>query len=294
MATGLTLSTTSNLSSGQKILWTTAKAAFEPAAPDPDIVSNERIPQGHLTWRNGIFARLAQANALSEGVDLGQTEQLVVNYTSITPTEHGIITTLSKRLVRVQGDTAVIGTAGKLMGIALRARMANDVIALYDTLTKSIVGTGSPLDVTYFRGAVSYLMTDNNTAYGPAQPPFVAALHSEQISDIIVDITDPGAVISSRFGWSAEMMQRWWRTRDRLYGVEVFLSGYIARSGNDAKGFLGDGDAFHLVMATGADAENEKDISLRATEYGLFQEWGEALQIDPHAVEVFSDAAATV
>jgi len=63
MATGLSLSSTSNLSSGQKILVASAKLAFEPAAPDSDLVGNERIPQGHKQWDILTYARLAQASA---------------------------------------------------------------------------------------------------------------------------------------------------------------------------------------------------------------------------------------
>ena len=268
--------------------------AFEPAAPDPDLVENERIPIGHKTWNVETFARLAQATALTEGVDLAEVQQLVTATLAITPSEHGMISTLSKRLIRRQGDTPIISTRAKLMAISLRIRLANDIIALYDTLTKSIVGAGSPLDVTYFRGAVGYLLTDNAAAYGPAPLPLVAALHIEGISDIIVDITDPGAVISSRFGWSAEMMQRWWKTRDRLYGVECFHSGNIARSGSDAKGSIFSKSAFELVFANEAEVTEEADNSHRLIEYGIFQEWGEGLRADPYGVEVFHDAAATV
>ena len=105
MATGISISSTSNLSSGQRIVVASAKFAFEPAAPDPDLVSNERIGQGEKQWDILTYARLADATALTEGVDLSQTQQLVTNSLSITPSEHGIITTLSKRLIRRQGDT---------------------------------------------------------------------------------------------------------------------------------------------------------------------------------------------
>ncbi len=100
MATGLNLSSTSNLSSGQRILVAAAKMAFEPAAPDPDLITSQRIPQGHKQWDILTYARFNDANALTEGVDLAQSEQLVAATLSITPTEHGIISTLSKRLIR--------------------------------------------------------------------------------------------------------------------------------------------------------------------------------------------------
>jgi len=41
--TGITISSTDSLSSGQKIFIANAKEAFEPAAPDPDLISSERM-----------------------------------------------------------------------------------------------------------------------------------------------------------------------------------------------------------------------------------------------------------
>ena len=294
MATGISISSTSNLSSGQKILVASAREAYEPAAPDPDLVENHRIPLGHKQWDILTYARLTSAQALTEGVDLSSSQQLVANSLSITPAEHGIIATLSRRLIRRQGDTSVVSTAGKMLAASLRRRQASDVISLYDGFSKSTPGAGNAIDITTFRGAVAYLLTDNSSSYGPAPLPLHAALHIEQISDIILDISDPGAVASERFGLSAEMMKRWWKGYYRLYGVQVFHSGNIERSSDDSKGGLFAKEALAMVMANNADSTEQEDHSLRATEYGIFQEWGEGERADVHGVEVYSDAAATV
>ena len=173
--------------------------------------------------------------------------------------------------------------------------MANDVVSLYDQFTKSVVGAGSPLDVTYFRVTVAYLLTDNDEAYGPAPMPLKAALHIEQISDIILDITEPGAVASSRFGLSEVMLQRWWRGSDKLYGIPIFHSGNIERdSGNDAKGAIFAEEALFMVTANNAESTEQPDESARIIEYGLFQEWGEAERADLHGVEIFSDAESAI
>ena len=293
MATGISISSTSNLSSGQKILVASAREAYEPAAPDPDLVENHRIPQGHKQWDILTYARLTSAQALTEGVDLSSSQQLVANSLSITPAEHGIIATLSRRLIRRQGDTSVVSTAGKMLAASLRRRQAADVIALYDGVSQSSPGSGQTLDIATFRGAVAYLLTDNSSSYGPAPLPLHAALHIEQISDIILDISDPGAVASARFGLSAEMMQRWWKGSDRLYGVQVFHSGNIERSSNDSKGGLFAKEALAMVMANNADSTEQEDHSLRATEYGIFQEWGEGERADVHGVEIYSNSAST-
>ena len=294
MATGLSISSTSNLTSGQKIVIAAARTAFEPAAPDPDLVGSERIGAGEKQWDVSTYARLDQADALTEGADLSSVQQLRSNVLTITPSEHGIIATLSKRLIRRQADSNAVATAGTQQGQSLRRRMANDVIALYDGFSKSVVSAGSSLDITHFRGSVAYLLTDNDSDYGPAPMPLRAALHIEQISDIIDQITDQSPR-GTTAGITDRVLQQWWKGSDRLYGVSIFHSGNITiDSGNDAKGAIMAEDALHLVMATNADATEETDNSLRAVEYGLFQEWGEGERADPHGVEVFSDAEATV
>jgi hypothetical protein len=295
MATGLSISSTSNLSTGQKILVARAKMAYEPAAPDPDLIDNERIPDGHKQWDILTYARLSDAAALTEGVDLTSSQQLVAASLTITPSENGIIATLSKRLMRRQGDANVVGSAGTMIANSLRRKHAKDVIDLYDGFSKSTPGASNALDITHFRGAASYLMTDNDSGYGPAQPPFHAAMHIEQISDIILDITDGGTGRDTTTGIVDDMIKRWWKTSDRLYGIQVYHSGNISLDGNDdAKGAIFSKEALITVMANNAESTEEDDNSLRAVEYGLFQEWGTGERADVHGVEIFSDSAATI
>ena len=301
MATGLSLSSTSNLTNGQRIMIASAKEAFEPAAPDPDLIESERIPTGVKQWDISTYARISDAQALTEGVDLSSVQQLQTNSLQLTPAEHGILVTLSNRLIRRQGDSSVVTVAGRQIGASLRRRMAKDVIALYDGFSKS-TGGGGALDITHFRGAVAYLMTDNDSAYGPAPMPVQAALHVEQISDIIADISDPSTAasnaagtVTNRSGLSAEMIQRWYRGTDRLYGVGVIHSGNIERaSDSSAKGAIFASEALYMVIANDADVTEEEDNSLRAKEYGIFQEWAEGERADPHGVEIHSDAATTL
>jgi hypothetical protein len=293
VATGVTYTDSSTLTSGQQTLIAGAGMAFEAAAPDPDLVRVEQLPEGHRQANLGIFARLAQASALQESVDLQSSEQLSTNYITIEPSEHGIQVTISKREMRRQMDAQVRSVAGEQMGGSLRRREANDVITLYDTFTQSAPGDGSVLDITHFRGAVAYLLTDNSSAYGPAPMPVHAALHIEQISDIILDVSDPGSG-SRPTGPFSEMIKGWWRGNDRLYGVAIWHSGNIARDGSgDSKGTIKHQNSLVLVEEGGAEAVDETDESARITEFGLFKSWGEALQIDVHGVEIHSDTVAT-
>jgi hypothetical protein len=301
VATGISISssstTKSNLTDGQKILIAKARDAFEPAAPDPDLIEVERIPEGHKQWTMSRYARLSDASALTEGVDLAQAQQLETNTVTITPSEHGILAVISKRLQRRQGDSNVYAKTGTLLGNSLRRRMAKDVIAMYSSFTNDVGSSGTQLDITHFRGSVAYLLTDNDDEYGPAPLPLHAALHIEQISDIMLDLTDAGTMPSAAFssGLSEDLVQRWWRGSDRLYGVQVFHSGLIERdSSNDSKGAIFSKGSMGLVMADNAEITRDEDHSLRAEEIGIFQEWGEAQLVDEWGVQVYTSTASTI
>ncbi len=84
MATGISLSGTSNLTNGQRIVIASAKEAFEPAAPDPDLIESERIPTGVKQWDISTYARLTDAQALTEGVDLTSVQALATNTLQLT------------------------------------------------------------------------------------------------------------------------------------------------------------------------------------------------------------------
>jgi hypothetical protein len=296
MATGISLASTSNLTTGQKIVVNAARLAYEPAAPNPDLVEVHRMPEGHKQWDILTYARLSDATALTEGTDLAQYEQLVAATLTVTPTEHGILANVSNRLIRRQGDLDVLSATGTMLANSLRRLQDKDIITLFDGFSKSVVGASLTLDITHFRGSVAYLLTDNDSSYGPAPMPVHASLHIEQISDIILDVSDPGTAAGNRpVGFGEELMQRWWRGRDRLYGVMIWHGGNISRdSSSDSKGAIFAREALALVIANTADPVQERDISLRALEIGIFQEWSEAERADPHGVEVYSDTTATV
>ena len=321
--TGLTVSDTSTLDDGQIIQIASARQAFEPSAPEPDVISNERISNGEKSWDILTYARLADAVALTEGVDDSSVQQLFANFLSVNPTEHGSLVSLSSRAMRRQPES-LMGIAGRMQAISIRARMSKDILALFSGFSKDVGSAGNTLDLTVFRGTNAYLITDNDTEFGPAQTPIVAMAHAEHISDIVADLTtnqivgmiDSGATalegatntmvpVAESTALSGAGVQasdrahdatsRWWRGSDRAYGTQVFHSGYMTRDGSDdAILYMGAPDAMHLVMETDAEPTQERDESLRATEVGLFQSWGEAERADPHGVAGTFDAAATV
>ena len=296
MATGLSVASTSNMSSGQRVFVAQAVMASEPAAPGPDLIMSETIPQGTKQWDILSEARFANAAALTEGADLTVSQQLVTSSLSLTPSEFGIMAQVSWRLMRRQGDQSVAGAVGRMVGASLRRRQDSDVIDLFDGFSKSTPGASQPITTQHLRGAYAYLRTDDDDGtYGPAPLPLVGDLHVEQFSDIVNDIGVRGTYPIPEKGFSAEVLENWWMGRHRLYQMQLFEGGNISRdSSGDSKGAIFARGALYMVVGNSADFTEEKDNSLRATEYGAFQEWATGERADAHGVEIYSDTSATI
>jgi hypothetical protein len=199
-----------------------------------------------------------------------------------------------KRLIRRQGDRDVVSGAGTMIANSLRRLMDVDVISLYDGFDKFTPGANNPLDIIHFFGGVAYLLTDNDSAYGPAPLPIRASLHIEQISDIVDQLTDQSPR-GTTTGLTDSVLRNWWKGNDRLYGVQIFHGGNIPRDADgDSKGGLFSQQALAICMANEMEITEDEDPSLRAIEYGAFQEWGTGERTALHGVEIYSDSSATI
>ncbi|KKK47608.1 hypothetical protein LCGC14_3153490 [marine sediment metagenome] len=112
----------------QKILISAAKVANEPAAPDPDLVDSRSLPEGHYQFNFNTWGRMTQASALTDGVDLAQTQQLTLSSTLVNPTYHGIICTPTKLLMVRSGKSEIMNTIGKLLRYGKRGQNETSLI----------------------------------------------------------------------------------------------------------------------------------------------------------------------
>lgn len=301
MAEGLTLSDSSSLSSMTATVIADAIANIEPAGPSAALVSRFDLKKGQTQINLPLWGRLSAA-ALTEGVALQAAQQVTVTVRNLTATEHGILTFISDVLKRENNDD-IMAEVGMMQGLAVGRLRESDIVTLYDSVTgKSIPGTGEKLNFRTLAGAMAYLRTDNDTSFGPAPGPrFNAVLHPEQIRQLVEEETGMQSGGSSKTGMaqgvrpqgpSEEVIENYWRGREMRFGFNIWESGVIARSGNDAKGAIFTPQAFALTMAKEIDAEDDRDIRARGTDLVTVATWGESEVVDDWAVEIFSDATA--
>jgi len=298
MATGLTLSSSSSLSDMSKIIIANAIANIEPAGPTNQLVARYDIPKGAKQVNVPIWGR-NDAAALTEGVDISAPQQLSVSVTSITASEHGILTFVSDKLTR-QNNEDILSHVGEVQGGALGRLLEDDLIVLFDGFSNSIGAAGSFLTLYHVAGAVSYLKTDNDSSYGMAPGTPNGVFHPEQIRGFVQEMTgiQGGGTTGMAAqpipeGITAEVVQNYFRGNEQAFGVPIFQSGVLSRDGSgDTKGAIFVPQAIALAMAHEMEAENERDASLRGTEVVMVGEWGESEIADPWGVEMLGAADA--
>ena len=298
MASGLTLSSSSSLSDMSKIVIASAISNIEPAGPTNQLVSRYDIPQGAKQVNIPIWGR-NDAVALTEGVDISAPQQLSVTVTSLTASEHGIMTFVSDRLTR-QNNEDILAHVGEVQGGALGRLLESDLITLFDGFSNSIGSAGSFLTYYHVAGAVSYLKTDNDSAYGVAPGTPSGVFHPEQIRAFVQEVTgiQGGGTTGMAAqpipqGVTAEVIQNYFRGNEKVFGVPIYQSGVLSRDGSgDVKGAVFVPQAIALAMAHEMEAEEERDASLRGTEMVMVGEWGEAEIADPWGVEMLGAADA--
>ena len=298
MATGLTLSSSSSLSDMSKIIIANAIANIEPAGPTNQLVARYDIPKGAKQVNVPIWGR-NDAAALTEGVDISAPQQLSVSVTSITASEHGILTFVSDKLTR-QNNEDILSHVGEVQGGALGRLLEDDLIVLFDGFSNSIGAAGSFLTLYHVAGAVSYLKTDNDSSYGMAPGTPNGVFHPEQIRGFVQEMTgiQGGGTTGMAAqpipeGITAEVVKNYFRGNEKAFGVPIFQSGVLSRDGSgDTKGAIFVPQAIALAMAHEMEAENERDASLRGTEVVMVGEWGESEIADPWGVEMLGAADA--
>jgi len=299
MAEGLTLSSSSSLSSMSLTVVTDAIANVEPAGPTAGLVTRYDLAKGQTQKNIPLWGRLT-ASALSEGVEINAAQQLSVTVRNVTASEHGILTFVSKVLQRENSED-VLSEVGMMQGLALGRLRESDLVTLFDSVSGlSIPGAGQNLGFVHLAGAVAYMQTDsNNTAFGAAPGGQVnAVLHPEQIRRLVEDdsgIQAGGSTMAAGArpqGPSEDVIKNYWRGQEQRFGIQIWSSGVISRDGSgDAKGAIFAPQAFALCMAQEIEADDDKDIRSRGTDIVTVGVWGETEIVDNWAVEAFSTAA---
>ena len=291
MATGITISSTSNLASHQRIVFAEARFDLQYKEIMTNLVTNFALPPGAKQLTVPKYTALT-ASGLTEGVDMTTPQQLASSVVDITTSEVGIMVTVSRKLVRQQAEE-IFRVVGRLLSDSLAKKEDQDGLSQLDSFSKSSPGANNALTVAHLRGAVAYIATGGTTGQ-PGPEPIVFVLHPEQLSDIVVGIA-PVGTYAVPHGISEDLTKNFYRGNIPVYGSPIFVDGNITRdSGDDAKGGAFSKMAMMFTRSQEWLIDTQHDASLRADEMVLTTEYSWDEYEDGWGVELFSDAATTL
>ena len=293
MATGLSLKDSGSLEDMSKIIIASAIANVEPAGPTNQLVARYDIPSGSKQVNVPVWTR-NDAAALTEGVDISVPQQIDANVVNLTASEHGILVFVSDRLVH-QNNEDILAHVGEVQGNAVGRLLDEDLIGLFDGISKVIVDSSSTATdgtIVDMAGAVSYLRTDNDSSYGPAYGEINAVLHPEHIRRLAQDVagisaggTATTAGTTYDGGLSEDVLKNYYRGNFGIFGVTVYEDGNLTVASNAAKGGVFQREALALAIESEMEAEQERDASLRGTELVMVGVWGQSEVVDKWGVE---------
>ena len=291
MATGITISSTSNLASHQRIVFAEARFDLQYKEIMTNLVTNFTLPPGAKQLTVPKFTALT-ASGLTEGVDMTTPQQLASTTIDITTSEVGIMVTVSRRLVKQQVED-IFRVVGRLLSDSLAKKEDQDGLSQIDSFSKSSPGASNALTMAHLRGAVAYIATGGTTGQ-PGPEPIVFVLHPEQLSDIVAGIA-PIGTYGIPHGISEDITKNYYRGNIPVYGSPIFVDGNITRdSSDDAKGGAFSKMAMMFTRSQEWLIDTQHDASLRADEMILTTEYSWDEYEDGWGVELMSDAATTL
>ena len=171
------------------------------------------------------------AQAITETTILDNPQQYVDTLRTVTPTQVGITTIVTKKTMnRISKNVAAM--MGQQLQQAIERMKDSDVLTTIDGATNSQPGAGNTLQSGVVSAAVSNIT--GNTTEG-ADGPIATLLHPFQIKDIQDEITSGVGTYPVPQGMTADFFRKGWS--GSLYNTDVYIDGNIAiDSASDSKG----------------------------------------------------------
>lgn len=235
------------------------------------------------------------AGGLVEGMDIASPQPFTDTDVSINPTEVGLQSVLTDRMIR-RAPSGFREMAAEEHARAYAEKMDTDLLGLFSGFSTGISNASNALTVDDL--GVGRTNVKGNSEPGP--DPLYGVLHPYQAWDIhrgLVPIhagsaaSDVDALLFPVGGVSEMVLRE--AGIGRLFGVTWFEDGNISTdSGDDAYGAVFSKEAIMLIVTSEGSMRPERDESLRAWELNYVGEYGFAEWVDSYGFYLFTDAAA--
>ncbi len=293
MPLGITGYSTSDLEKMQRTVIAKAKFTREHQGLMIGLATRFELGQGEKTLTIPKMSSFADAEDLSDGVDMTSAQQIANTYTDLTCSEIGVKAIVTDKLIR-QMNESVFNMCGKLLGDSMGRKVEKDGNALFDGFSTSLGAAGTAITTGYIATAVTRLESGVATATSgstePAPRPYAYVGHPFQVKIIMDSVAKVGTYPLPE-GWSAQMLRDYWKGSFDIYGLPVFAQGLLTIDASaDCKGAIFSKEAIGYIVAKEAYTERQRDASLRAWELVHVQDSDWAEIDDGYGIEMYFDA----
>ena len=262
--------TTGSLENAQNIIIAAARYTEEHNAPAMNLIQQFTLPKGAKQVTVPKVGQMSMQD-LTDGVDIVDEEDIGMTTVDLTASEVGAKIILTDKLVRQSAEN-VFSMIGRQLGDGMARKKDVDVLALYSGFSTDIGAAGRSMSLANVSAAVAY-------AKGKK---FGSNVYIVQHPFAVWDIANTAVTASSTYpvpaGWSADLLGNFFSGLRPINGVPIFEDGNISiDSSDDAVGVIADRSALGVLKSVDMNKEQDRDISLRATEvvitadYGVFE-----------------------
>ena len=262
--------TTGSLENAQNIIIAAARYTEEHNAPAMNLIEQFTLPKGAKQVTVPKVGQMSMQD-LTDGVDLVDEQDIGMTTVDLPASEVGAKIILTDKLVRQSAEN-VFSMIGRQLGDGMARKKDVDVLALYSGFSTDIGAAGRSMSLANVSAAVAY-------AKGKK---FGSNVYIVQHPFAVWDIANTAVTASSTYpvpaGWSADLLGNFFSGLRPINGVPIFEDGNISiDSSDDAVGVIADRSALGVLKSVDMNKEQDRDISLRATEvvitadYGVFE-----------------------
>ena len=262
--------TTGSLENAQNIIIAAARYTEEHNAPAMNLIEQFTLPKGAKQVTVPKVGQMSMQD-LTDGVDIVDEEDIGMTTVDLTASEVGAKIILTDKLVRQSAEN-VFSMIGRQLGDGMARKKDVDVLALYSGFSTDIGAAGRSMSLANVSAAIAY-------AKGKK---FGSNVYIVQHPFAVWDIANTAVTASSTYpvpaGWSADLLGNFFSGLRPINGVPIFEDGNISiDSSDDAVGVIADRSALGVLKSVDMNKEQDRDISLRATEvvitadYGVFE-----------------------
>ena len=260
-------SSTGNLQNMSRIMLASARYTEEHNAPMVGLIEKFSLGKGEYQL---TIPKVAQMDAedLVEGRDMVDSEDIDVSTVTATTAEVGLKVIITDTLLQ-QNNEDVFKIIGRQMGDAMARKKDTDIIALFPTLNGAVKLGADNANFT-LANASAVIATAKADQFGS---DIFVVHHPNALWKLATDVGNTLATYPLPDAFNKPAVKDYW-TVIKLSGVPFFEDGNIQTvTDNSGYGVIADKTAMGHLAARARREERERDISLRAHEIVVTEDY---------------------